>query len=200
MFVLTVDQVGSRRHRDLVGPTVARLGELQTRLPFTRTVGDEFQGVLADPLSVVDAILTLMRTSTWHIGLGIGPVEEPLPDDARAARGRAFVAARAAVEQAKREPGHVQVVAPAAPAEAEDVAVVLQLLAALRDRRTEAGWEAVDRMAATGRQTEVAEQLGVSRQAVGQRLQAAGWALEQRTLPTLTRLLERADTASGGRA
>ncbi len=200
MFVLTVDQIDSRRHRDLVGPTVARLGRLPTRLPFTRTVGDEFQGVLAEPLSVVDAILTLMRSSTWHIGLGIGPVEEPLPPDARAARGPAFLAARTAVEQAKREPGHVQVVAPAAPAEAEDVAVVLQLLAALRDRRTEAGWEAVDQMAASGRQHEVAEQLGVSRQAVGQRLQAAGWALEQRTLPTLTRLLGRADAAAGGSA
>ena len=199
MFVLTVDQVGSRRHRDLVPATTSRLAAVATRLPFTRTVGDEFQGVLEDAPSVVDAILTLMRSRTWHIGLGIGAVEEPLPDDPRAARGTAFLAARQAVEQAKREPGHVHVVAPTAPDEAEDAAVVLQLLAALHDRRTAAGWEAVDQMAASGQQAEVAEQLGVSRQAVGQRLQAAGWALEQRTLPTLARLLERTDAAAGGR-
>ena len=199
MFVLTVDQVDSRRHRDLVPATTARLAALATRLPFTRTVGDEFQGLLEDPLSVVDAILTLMRSSTWHVGLGIGAVEEPLPDDPRSARGPAFLAARQAVERAKREPGHVHVVAPAAPDEAEDVAVVLQLLAALRARRSRAGWEAVEAMAASGQQAEVAEQLGVSRQAVGQRLQAAGWALEQRTLPTLARLLERADATAGGR-
>ena len=53
----------------------------------------------------------------------------------------------------------------------------------------------------TGRpQSEVAEQLGVSRQAVGQRLQAAGWMLEQRTLPTLARLLDRADMTRGERS
>lgn len=199
MFVLTVDQAGSRRHADLVPSTTAALAPLRPRLPFTRTVGDEFQGVLEDPVSVVDAILTLMRSRTWHVGLGIGAVEEPLPDDPRAARGTAFLAARRAVELAKRAPGLVHVVAPDAPAEAEDAAVVLQLLADLRDRRTDAGWEAVDAMAAGGQQAEVAERLGVTRQAVGQRLRAAGWALEQRTLPTLARLLERADVVAGGR-
>jgi hypothetical protein len=197
VFVLTVDQVASRRQRDLVGPTLAVLAALPTRLPFTRTVGDEFQGVLADGRSVVDAILVLMRSSSWHVGLGVGAVEEPLPADPRSARGPAFLAARTAVEQAKRDPGHVQVVAPAAPEEAEDAAVVLALLTGLRARRTASGWEAVDLMAGGGQQAEVAERLGVSRQAVGQRLQAAGWALEQRTLPTLARLLDRADAAAG---
>ncbi|SDS14556.1 SatD family (SatD) [Friedmanniella luteola] len=200
MFVLTVDQIDSRRHRDLVEPTLARLAALPARLPFTRTVGDEFQGVLADGRSVVDAILMLMRTRTWHVGLGIGAVEEPLPGDPRSARGPAFLAARSAVEQAKREPGHVHVAAPAAPDEGEDVAVVLQLLAALRERRTASGWEAVDLMGVVGQQADVADQLGVTRQAVGQRLQAAGWSLEQRTLPTLARLLDRADSAAGGRS
>jgi hypothetical protein len=198
VFVLTVDQVDSRRSPDLVEAVVEQLAPLPTRLPFTRTVGDEFQGVLEDGASVVDAILTLMRTGTWHVGVGVGPVDEPLPADPRSARGPAFLAARSAVEQAKREPGHVHVAAPAAPAEAEDVVVVLQLLAALRDRRTPSGWAAVDLMTAHGQQAEVAEQLGVTRQAVGQRLQAAGWALEQRALPTLARLLDRVDTAAAG--
>ncbi len=199
MFVLTVDQMASRHSRDLVEPALARLSDLPTRLPFTRTVGDEFQGVLEDGQSVVDAILVLMRSGTWHVGLGIGAVEEPLPADPRSARGPAFLAARAAVEQAKREPEHVHVIAPTAPEEAEDAAVVLALLTALRARRTPSGWEAVDLMATSGQQTEVAQRLGVSRQAVGQRLQAAGWALEQRTLPVLSRLLDRADAASGAR-
>ena len=198
MFVLTIDQVGSRRHGDLVDATVASLSAVATRLPFTRTIGDEFQGALEDAPSVVDAILSLMRSGQWHVGLGIGTVTEPLPDDPRSAGGPAFLAARTAVEQAKREPSHLQVVAPAAPAEAADAATVLQLLAAVRDRRTAQGWEAVDLMAATGQQSEVAERLGISRQAVGQRLQAASWAVEQRALPTLARLLERADAVAGG--
>jgi hypothetical protein len=200
MFVITADQVDSRENADLVGPTLARLAALPTRLPFTRTVGDEFQGALEDGASVVEAVLVLLRSRSWHIGLGIGAVEEPLPDDSRSARGPAFLAARAAVEQAKREPGRVHVLAPDAPEAAEDAAVVLQLLAALRDRRTAAGWEAVDLVMAGRPQSEVAEQLGVSRQAVGQRLQAAGWMLEQRTLPTLARLLDRADVTRGERS
>jgi hypothetical protein len=198
MFVLTVDQIRSRRHRDLVDATVAELSALPTRLPFTRTVGDEFQGALEDAPSVVDAILTLMRSGQWHVGLGIGEVVEPLPDDPRSARGAAFLAARTAVEQAKREPSHIQVTAPAAPAEAEDAASVLQLLGEVRSRRTAEGWEAVDLMATARQQAAVAARLGVSRQAVGQRLQAAGWAVEQRALPTVARLLQRADAVAGG--
>lgn len=198
MFVLTVDQIGSRRRGDLVNATLQQLSAVRTRLPFTRTVGDEFQGALEHAPSVVDAILTLMRSGQWHVGLGVGTVTQPLPDDPRSARGPAFLAARTAVEQAKREPSHVQVVAPAAPAEAEDAAAVLQLLAAVRARRTAQGWEAVDLMGVLGQQAEVADRLGVSRQAVGQRLQAAGWAVEHRALPTLARLLERTDVVAGG--
>jgi hypothetical protein len=201
MFVLTVDQLHSRERRDLVEPALTALRFVPTRLPFTRTVGDEFQGGLEDPLSVVDAILTLMRGGQWHIGLGIGAVEEPLPDDPRSARGPAFLAARSAVERAKREPTHVCVVAPEpADVDAEDAEVVLQLLAVLRSRRSDQGWQAVDLMSATGSRAEVAARLGVTRQAVGQRLQAASWAVEQRARPTLARLLDRADGPAGGPA
>jgi hypothetical protein len=201
MFVLTVDQVRSRERVDLVGPTLDTLATLPTRLPFTRTVGDEFQGALENAPSVVDAILTLMRNGKWHIGLGIGAVEEPLPEDPRSARGPAFLAARTAVDRAKQEPTHVSVVAEGPGAlDAEDVEVVLQLLATLRSRRTDQGWEAADLMSASGSRTEVAAQLGVSRQAVGQRLQAAAWTVEQRARATLVRLLDRADAAAADRS
>ncbi len=197
MFVLTVDQVASRRRRDLVEPALAALAGVQVRLPFTRTVGDEFQGAPEDGLSVVDAILMLMRSGEWHVGLGVGPVEEPLPADPRSARGPAFLAARSAVERAKVEPGGVCVAAAAgAEAEAQDAEVVLHLLGALRERRTAQGWQAVDLMVASENQAEAAAQLGISRQAVGQRLQAAAWTLERRTVPTLARLLERAEAAA----
>ncbi|MGW6229337.1 hypothetical protein ACWFQT_19715, partial [Cellulosimicrobium cellulans] len=60
MFVLTVDQRGSTGHRDRVPEVLARLeGLLADRpglvVPFDRTVGDEVQGVLDDPATVVDA-------------------------------------------------------------------------------------------------------------------------------------------------
>lgn len=179
-FVLTVDQIESREQGDLVDGALQRLSSVATVLPLTRTIGDEFQGLMDDPVSVVDAILILMRSEQWHIGLGIGPVERPLPEDSRRARGPAFVCARAAVNAAKTEPSHLCVVAAREDDhEAYDVETVWRLVAAVHRRRSEPGWEAVDLVRAGSTQTEVAEALGISRQAVGQRLQAAQWSVEE---------------------
>lgn len=197
-YVLTIDQIGSRHHSDLVGPTIAALSERLPGVPLTRTVGDEFQLLLTtDPLSVVTTILVLMRDGDWHVGVGIGPVEEPTPTDLREARGPAFVAAREAVDEAKERAGHLRVVA-AAPAEVEgqDAEVVLDLLLTLRGRRSDAGWVAADLADDGLTQTEIGQQLGVSRQAVQQRLTTAQWSLDVAARPVAARLLERADRAA----
>jgi hypothetical protein len=196
-FVLTVDQLESRTTGDAVDRALDLLSEIDTILPFTRTVGDEFQGLLGDAASVVDAILLLMRDEQWHIGLGIGAVEQPLPSDSRAARGPAFLCARTAVEAAKTDPSHLAVMAAQEDDhEADDVQAVWRLTAALRHRRSESGWQAVDLMLAGHTQSEAARQLRITRQAVGQRLQAAHWDLEIAIRPTLRRLLTRADRAA----
>ncbi|GAA2101541.1 hypothetical protein GCM10009841_17350 [Microlunatus panaciterrae] len=199
-YVLTVDQRDSRNLPDAVDEAMAALSTLDTLLGFERTIGDEFQGLLDDPLSVVTAMLELMRSNQWHIGLGIGPVDTPLPADTRSGRGPAFVAARTAVDQAKREVTHVSFVgAPPAEEATRDAEVVLQLLATIRERRSEQGWDAVDLMNAGATMAEVAETLKISRQAVGQRLAAANWAVESDALPVLARLLDRAEAISTGR-
>lgn len=196
-FVLTADQIDSRRRGDQVDSTLAELAGVSTRLPFTRTVGDEFQGVLEDPASVVDAILILMRSDDWHVGLGLGSLSEPLPDDSRAARGDAFLCARRAVEEAKREPSHLRLIAAReTDHETADAEAVLWLLGALRSRRTASGWQAVDLVRDGRSQAEIAAELGVSRQAVGQRLAAAHWSTEQAAVPVIVRLLARAELAA----
>ena len=179
-FALTVDQIDSRHDTDRVDRAV-----------------HELQGLLTDPVSVVDAILMLMRNEHWHIGLGIGPVEEPLPAETRSARGAAFLSARAAVERAKADPSHVAVVASADPEHfAADAEAGFRLLAAVRSRRTDQGWQAIDQMNRSRSQQEAAAALGVSRQAISQRLQAAQWSAEAIAVPLLTRLLQRADAAA----
>lgn len=196
-YVLTVDQIDSRHREDLVTQTIASLAHLDTVADFTRTVGDEFQAVLDDAVSVVAVILDLMRTHRWHVGLGVGPVESPLPRDPRSGRGPAFLAARTAVDQAKHAPHHAVIVAAEPGAEeGHDAQVVLTLLATVRERRSASGWEAIDLIAAGASAAEVADRLGVSRQAVGQRLQAAQWTLEQDSAPVLARLLARAERAA----
>lgn len=192
-FVLTVDQIDSRQRGDLVDPILHELAEIDVLLPFTRTVGDEFQGLLADPLSVATAILILMRGEQWHIGLGIGAVERPLPADPRSARGEAFIAARSAVDRAKSDPSHLAVETVRAVDEATDAETVFRLVAALRDHRTIQGWQAIDLVQRGLTQQETAARLGVTRQAVSQRLLTAHWSTEQAAVATLSRLLGRAD-------
>lgn len=196
-YVLTVDQQESRLHADEVSRRLERLRDVSTLLPFVRTVGDEFQGVLLDPLSVARVILDLMRDGHWHIGVGIGPVEHPLPADSREARGPAFLAAREAVEQAKTSPHHVRVIAALDDAmgqeAAADVEVTLHLIGSLRDKRSDEGWEVIDLVSTGITQTEAARRIGISRQAVGQRLATSQWQLEDRAMPVVTRALARAD-------
>lgn len=194
-YVLTVDQIQSRHQRDLVAATLKELTRVETVLAFARTVGDEFQGLLEDPMSVLTVILSLMRTSRWHIGVGIGPVTLPLPSDTRSARGPAFVAARSAVDRAKQVASHVSVVA-SSPAEEEgrDVEALLRLVAAVRERRSDLGWAAIDLVSTGLSITEAAATLQITRQAVGQRLQAAHWVTEAEALPVVARLLHRAES------
>jgi hypothetical protein len=192
-FVLTVDQIQSRAQQDLVEVTLAGLGEVDTLLPFTRTVGDEFQGLVANPASVVDVTLGLMRTVGWHVGIGIGAVQQPLPSDARQARGPAFLAARSAVEAAKKQSTHVSVRSVPDRLEARDAEITFRLLIALQLRRSAHGWEAARLMDQGLTQAAAASTLGITRQALSQRLQAAHWSLDRESRLVLARLLARAD-------
>jgi hypothetical protein len=199
MFVLTVDQRHSRTGPDRVPAALEYLArDFRPVRGFERTVGDEFQGVLDDPDEVVSVVLALVRDGGWSIGIGVGEVEEPMPASTREARGPAFIMAREAVEAAKHRPQHVAVVGADAEA-AHDAEAVLALLTALAARRSEAAWEAVDLVAQGFTVTEAAMKLGVSRQAVGQRLAAAHWPQEREARPAAARLLARA-AGKGARA
>ena len=172
VVVLTVDQRGSRRGPDRIPEALAALEAVPTRLPFERTAGDELQGVLVRAASVADALALLLRADAWNIGVGVGPVDEPLPDHARAGRGTAYLHARAAVTAAKSSPWHTRVVGddPAARA----LETTIWLWAAVLARRTSRGWEVADLVAEGLSYAEVGERLGISQSAVSQRAQAAG--------------------------
>jgi hypothetical protein len=191
-FVLTVDQRGSRRGPDRVPEALRRLNEsVPTVLPFERTAGDELQGVLAEPDDVVDAALHLVRDGGWSIGVGAGAVQTPLPASTRAGAGPAFLCARRAVEAAKTRPTRLAVRG-AVPADAGDAQAVLSALAVLVERRSPQAWEAIRLVSGGATQAQAAASLGISRQAVGQRLAAGLWELERELRPTAARLLARA--------
>ena len=191
-FVLTVDQRASRTSPDRVPDTLRRLNAVvPTVLGFERTAGDEFQGVLADPVVVVDTVMELLRLGGWSSGIGAGPVETPLPRSTRAAAGPAFLSARRAVDAAKQRPARLAVRG-VVPTDAGDAQAVLTALAVVVERRSEQAWAAIALVGAGRTQADAATELGISRQAVGQRLAAGLWDLERDLRPTAARLLTRA--------
>ena len=189
---MTVDQRASRRGPDRVADVLQRLNAtVPAVLAFERTAGDEFQGVLAEPADVVDVVLQLVRLGGWSIGIGAGPVQTPLPASTRAGAGPAFLSARRAVDAAKQRPAGIAVRG-ASPADAGDAQAVLTAVAVIVDRRSDQAWEAIALVAEGRTQSESAVELGISRQAVGQRLAAGLWDLERELRPTAARLLARA--------
>ena len=193
MFVLTVDQRHSRRGQDRVDALLGWLADRPGVLRgFERTAGDEVQGVMDEASAVVDLVLGLVRRGAWSIGIGAGPVDEPLPASTRAGSGPAFVLARKAVERAKSSPQLLAVEAPDAD-RAGSAQAALDLLASVVQRRFEPGWEAVDLISRGITQTEVAEALGITKQAVSQRLRAATWAPEVAGRDLAARMLAAAD-------
>lgn len=188
VIVLTVDQRGSRHSADRIPDALERLAPLPTLLPFERTAGDELQGVLDDPDAVAAAVGELLRDDAWYVGIGIGVVEEPLPDHARAGRGPAYLQARAAVSEAKTSPWHVRVAADHWAGRALET--TLWLWAAVLARRTTRGWEVADLVAQGMSYAEAGNRLGISQSAVSQRAQAAG-IVEARRAEELAAVLAR---------
>lgn len=199
MYVLTVDQRDSRRSPDRIEGLLRALGQRPGAyvLGFERTAGDEVQGVLDDASTVVDLVLRLTRDGAWSIGVGVGEVKTPLPASTRAGSGPAFTAARDAVTRAKSRP-YGLAVSGDPPDAARRAQAALELLAATLERRSDRGWEAVDLAASGLNQIEVAAKLGISKQAVSQRLQAADWHAEPDGRELAAHLLSVADGRLSG--
>ena len=210
MFVIDVDQRGSRGAEDLVPAAMRRVegvlrgpkgASTSLVLPVERTVGDEFQCLLSSAAGVIAVVRDLVRGGGWSVGVAVGAVEDPLPDSVRSARGQAFVLARTAVEEAKRARPSVAFRSPNGR-QSQEISAYFRLLATLWKSRTDAGWEAVDAMEASAPEltmSEVAPRMGITRQALSQRLQAAEWKVEREAIPLLERLLEEADRGSPSR-
>ncbi|NEK58702.1 hypothetical protein GCU56_12565 [Geodermatophilus sabuli] len=191
-FVLIADQRDGRQDPDRLAGVLRRLNAgVPAVLPFERTAEAEVQGVLTDPAVVVDVVLDLVRDSGWRIGVGAGPVPGPLPESVRGVPGPAARSARRAVVAAGRRSTRLAVRG-AVPPDAADAQAVVTALAVLVQRRSGPAWEAVELVAGGRSQAAAAAALGISRQAVGQRLAAGLWELEQELRPTAARSLARA--------
>ena len=184
--VLTVDQRGSRSSEDRVPQALEAVGAVPVLREFERTAGDEFQGVLDDPDSLAPVLEALLREDAWNVGIGVGEVDGPLPDHARAGRGPAYLRAREAVTAAKNSPWHLRVVGEGPDARALET--TLWLWAAVLSRRTARGWEVADLVDQGLSYEDAGRRLGISQSAVSQRAQAAGIVESRRARELVTHL------------
>ena len=175
-FVVIADQVDSRTESDRVPLALDALSGVGLLLPYERTAGDEIQGLVAAGDAVVTSMTALTRLDGWRIGVGVGLVDEPLPESTRAARGDAYLAARTAIGTARRSPVALSLVAGDSVRgggygeHVEDAETALWLLRSMLARRTREGWELMNLQNQGLTNAQAAERLGISPSAASQRL------------------------------
>lgn len=196
MFALTVDRKGSRDSSDSLSMRAQR-DRLEKTLPrpvlaWQISAGDELQALYDSAHDVLQAVLVLADEREWHVGLGIGTVDTPLPANVNEATGDAFVAAREAVTVSK-DSDHPGV---RGTDWAEHVESVLTLACAVRQRRTPQAIEATALADRDLTQQEIAQELGIAQSSVSRRLSSALWSQERGTHSAVIALLELADSTS----
>lgn len=193
MFVITADQVDSRHRADIASEAMLEITagwRDRLVLPVDRTAGDEIQLMPVDGAAALEIVLHLTRRDAWSVGLALGSVLTPLPQNTREATGPAFIDARDAVEAAKKRDTRFALRGPGAELEP-----LIDLVLLLRARRSAEGWELYDRLIDGMTQTDAAAALGITPQAASKRTRAASIRAELAATVTLASLLDGVNDA-----
>jgi len=193
MYVLTINQRDSREVGDLVPELVKDLRHLPAAIAFQRSVGDEAIGVVEDTHTAVDAALIALRNRRWHVGIGVGGIQPPLPEDISQAEGYGLVYARRAVNRAQKTGERIPLAVEGPDADvAAEAEAVLRLIGQIVATRTDAEWKVLDLLTpgARGQQKFIAEVLGITTQAVSKAVVRSHWTEEWACRPAAARLLD----------
>jgi hypothetical protein len=126
------------------------------------------------------------------VGIGVGPLGEPLPADIHDVTGLGLVYSRRAVERAQHIKDEAAISVDGADRGlAAEAAAVLRLLALTVARRTTAEWRVLELLTpgVRGQQKAVAEALGITAQAVSKAIARAHWNEEFDARPAAAHLL-----------
>ncbi|MEX3505858.1 MarR family transcriptional regulator [Corynebacterium sp. LK2590] len=180
---------GSSMHRaDLVKRSAQALATLDGVDDFTILGVEDICTVVDSPSSVCEVVMALLADGDWAVGIGLCPGATDKAVARATASGALGRSARAGQVRAKTD-------VRARKSEADDIAAAFGLLGYVLHKRTAEGREATSLVRSGYNQNEAAEQLGISKQAMSQRLQAAGWAAESAGWQLAVRLLERGNQA-----
>ncbi|MDF9278999.1 hypothetical protein P4U43_14510 [Arthrobacter sp. EH-1B-1] len=193
MFVVTINQRDSRDVGDLVPELLREFRFIDTVVPFQRSVGDELQGVVGSAGVAVDVALKGIRYRRWHVGIGVGEVHSPLPERITDAEGYGLVYSRRAVNRAQKTGERIPLAVEGPDSEVSaEAEAVLRLLGQIVYTRTDAEWNVLDLMTpgARGQQKLIAQELGITTQAVSKAVIRSHWMEEWATRPAAARLLD----------
>mgnify|MGYP002719871084 FL=1 len=145
---------------------------------------EDIRSEVANAEAALNLIMALLSDGSWAIGLGIADSSD---------------ASHAATRAVGTRPGQVQVIVDKrdASTDASDIAAVFALMAHVLHKRTYEGREATSLVRRGMNQNEAAATLGISKQAMSQRLQAAGWPAEQAGWQLTLNLITRAAAQTG---
>ena len=193
LFVVTINQRDSRDVGDLVPELLREFRFIDTVVPFQRSVGDELQGVVGSAGVAVDVALKAIRYRRWHVGIGVGEVHSPLPERITDAVGYGLVYSRRAVNRAQKTGERIPLAVEGPDSEVSaEAEAVLRLLGQIVHTRTDAEWNVLDLMTpgARGQQKLIAQELGITTQAVSKAVIRSHWMEEWATRPAAARLLD----------
>lgn len=195
----------SRRRADYIRNVADALASTRAVTEVRVHGAEGFAVISPDADGTTTVVLNLLQAGDFAVGVGSviggaadreadGSVDEALTTQLFGSASRAFGRQHRAgsVHTRVERPGPGGVRAPGKPADVgEDVAAAFTLLAHVLSRRTAEGREATALMRQGHLQTEAAEILGISKQAMSQRLAAAGWQAEQAGWTLAVHMLRR---------
>ncbi|WP_026536398.1 hypothetical protein [Arthrobacter sp. H14] len=197
MYVVTMDQRNSRDVGDMVPQLVRQLRHIPAVIEFQRSVSDEVQGVTIDAADAITAALSALRGGSWSVGIGVGRVDDPLPERIVEASGYGMVYSRRAAERALKIHDQVPLAVEGLERDlAAESEAVLRLLGRIVAVRSQSEWNVVDLMipGVRGQQKAVAAELGITPQAVSKAVVRSLWQEEWAARPAAARLLGLLDS------
>ncbi len=155
---------------------------------------EDIRGHIESPATACDVVMALLAAGDWAIGIGIVPTSEDANHDAEAHMELAKKTATEALRPTARS-GAVKVRIVGAKrddARGFNITAAFALMSQVLSKRSIEGREATSLVRSGLNQNEAAEELEISKQAMSQRLQAAGWQAEQAGWQLAVNLLDHA--------
>lgn len=182
------------RRAELVRRFAEALSTLEGAGEFELLGVEDIRAHITNPTTTCDVVMALLAAGDWAIGIGVVPtVEAPDPEDEVQVALAKKTATDALRPTARSGAVKVRIVGSKRDdARAFNISAAFTLMSQVLTKRSFEGREATSLMRSGMNQNEAAAELGISKQAMSQRLQAAGWQAEQSGWQLAVNLLDHA--------